>query len=74
MWVSYAENITVQNAYNERVSRVESQITARLRDRLGTACNANVMFSQRYVHSLPIVILLLNDTDVDSWCVPDSTS
>ena len=31
---------------------------------------------QRYVLSLPIVIFLLNDTRVDSWCdtgVPDST-
>ena len=68
------------NAYNERVSRVENQIIARLWDRLGTARIENEMFSpsffvticqslhQRYVHSLPIVIFLLNDTDVDSWC------
>ncbi|KIL61809.1 hypothetical protein M378DRAFT_82045 [Amanita muscaria Koide BX008] len=33
-----------ENAYNERVSRVENQIIARLRDRLGTARNANEMF------------------------------
>ncbi|KAL1922601.1 uncharacterized protein VTP21DRAFT_10140 [Calcarisporiella thermophila] len=33
-----------ENAYNERVSRVENQIIARLRDRLGTAKNANEMF------------------------------
>jgi len=36
--------ITAENAYNERVSRVENQIIARLRDRLGTARNANEMF------------------------------
>ena len=36
--------VTAENAYNERVSRVEIQIIARLRDRLGTACNANEMF------------------------------
>lgn len=33
-----------ENVYNERVSRVENQIIARLRDRLGTAKNANEMF------------------------------
>lgn len=33
-----------EHAYNERVSRVENQIIARLRDRLGTARNANEMF------------------------------
>ncbi|CAG8670602.1 1997_t:CDS:2, partial [Paraglomus brasilianum] len=33
-----------ENAYNERVSRVESQIITRLRDRLGTCKNANEMF------------------------------
>ncbi|KAJ2928569.1 hypothetical protein H1R20_g8533, partial [Candolleomyces eurysporus] len=33
-----------ETAYNERVSRVENQIIARLRDRLGTARNANEMF------------------------------
>ena len=32
------------NAYNERMSLVENQIIARLRDRLGTARNANEMF------------------------------
>ncbi|KAJ3389103.1 hypothetical protein HDU92_001163 [Lobulomyces angularis] len=36
--------VTAENAYNERVSRVENQIIARLRDRLGTAKNANEMF------------------------------
>ncbi|KIJ92278.1 hypothetical protein K443DRAFT_13708 [Laccaria amethystina LaAM-08-1] len=36
--------VTTENAYNERVSRVENQITARLRDRLGTARNGNEMF------------------------------
>ncbi|KIJ97184.1 hypothetical protein K443DRAFT_681739 [Laccaria amethystina LaAM-08-1] len=36
--------VTVENAYNECVSRVENQIVARLRDRLGTARNPNVMF------------------------------
>ena len=48
MWVSYAEDIeiwvTAEHAYNERVSRVENYIIARLRDRLGTARNANEMF------------------------------
>ncbi|CAH1756141.1 13650_t:CDS:10 [Entrophospora sp. SA101] len=33
-----------ENAYNERVSRVENQIIASLRDRLGTCKNANEMF------------------------------
>ena len=36
--------VTAENAYNERVSRVENQIIARLRDGLGTARNANEMF------------------------------
>ena len=36
--------VTAENAYNERVSRVENQIIARLRDRLGTARNASEMF------------------------------
>ncbi|TPX59802.1 hypothetical protein PhCBS80983_g02245 [Powellomyces hirtus] len=36
--------IAAEGAYNERVSRVENQIIARLRDRLGTAKNANEMF------------------------------
>ncbi|KAK0438444.1 dynein heavy chain, N-terminal region 1-domain-containing protein [Armillaria borealis] len=36
--------VAAENAYNERVSRVENQIIARLRDRLGTAKNANEMF------------------------------
>ena len=53
MWVSYAEDteiwVTAENAYNERLSTVENQIIARLRSRLGTARDANVMlkvFSQ----------------------------
>lgn len=33
-----------ETTYNERVSRVENQIIARLRDRLATAKNANEMF------------------------------
>ena len=33
--------VAAENAYNERV---ENQIIARLRDRLGTARNANEMF------------------------------
>jgi dynein heavy chain 1 len=33
-----------ENAYNDRVARVENQIIARLRDRLGTCKNANEMF------------------------------
>ncbi|KAJ3090057.1 hypothetical protein HK102_004799, partial [Quaeritorhiza haematococci] len=36
--------VAAETAYNERVSRVENQIIARLRDRLGTAKNANEMF------------------------------
>ncbi|ORX61965.1 dynein heavy chain [Hesseltinella vesiculosa] len=36
--------IQAEGVYNERVSRVENQIIARLRDRLGTAKNANEMF------------------------------
>jgi hypothetical protein len=36
--------VAAENAYNERVARVENQIIARLRDRLGTARNANEMF------------------------------
>ncbi|KAJ4492499.1 dynein heavy chain, N-terminal region 1-domain-containing protein [Lentinula lateritia] len=37
-------SVEAENAYNERVSRVKNQIIARLRDRLGTARNANKMF------------------------------
>lgn len=36
--------LAAETAYNERVARVENQIIARLRDRLGTARNANEMF------------------------------
>ena len=36
--------VAAENAYNEWVVRVENQIIARLRDRLGTARNANGMF------------------------------
>lgn len=36
--------VFTETAYNERVSRVENQIISRLRDRLGTARNANEMF------------------------------
>ncbi|KAI8361054.1 dynein heavy chain [Mortierella sp. GBAus27b] len=36
--------VTAEVTYNERVSRVENQIIARLRDRLGIAKNANEMF------------------------------
>ncbi|KAJ3176317.1 hypothetical protein HDU87_005359 [Geranomyces variabilis] len=36
--------VAAETAYNERVARVENQIIARLRDRLGTAKNANEMF------------------------------
>jgi hypothetical protein len=45
-WVVEGTEIWVaaENAYNERVARVENQIIARLRDRLGTARNANEMF------------------------------
>ena len=37
MWV------TAENVYNERVSGMENQIIARLRDRLDMACKANVI-------------------------------
>ncbi|RKP08503.1 dynein heavy chain [Thamnocephalis sphaerospora] len=36
--------VDAETAYNERVSRVENQIIANLRDRLGTAKNSNEMF------------------------------
>ena len=36
--------VTAENPYNERVSCVENQIIAHLRDRLGMARNANEMF------------------------------
>ncbi|PFH46895.1 hypothetical protein AMATHDRAFT_7278 [Amanita thiersii Skay4041] len=36
--------VVAENAYNERMSRVENQITIRLRDRLGAARNANEIF------------------------------
>lgn len=36
--------VTAESAYNERVARVENQIISRLRDRLGSARNANEMF------------------------------
>jgi dynein heavy chain 1 len=36
--------IAAENSYNDRVSRVENQIIATLRDRLGAAKNANEMF------------------------------
>jgi hypothetical protein len=36
--------VSAEHAYNERVARVENQIIARLRDRLGMAKNANEMF------------------------------
>ena len=36
--------ITAEASYNERVARVENQIISRLRDRLGSARNANEMF------------------------------
>ena len=61
------------------MSRVENQIIARFRDGLGTARNANEMFRvfskfnslfvrPKVLLSLPIVIFLLNDVHVDSWC------
>jgi len=36
--------VAAENAYNERVARVENQIIAQLRDRLGTARNADEIF------------------------------
>ena len=45
MWVSYSEDtsiwVTAENACNKHVSWVENDIIARLRDKLGTARNAN---------------------------------
>ena len=75
MWVSYAEDteiwVTAENAYKERVSRVEIQIIQGFGTDLARhAIRGFLPFSigQRYVHSSPLVIFLLNDTDVDSWC------
>jgi len=36
--------VAAENAYNERIARVENQIISRLRERLGNARNANEMF------------------------------
>jgi hypothetical protein len=36
--------VAAARAYNERAARVEDQVNARLRDRLGAARNANEMF------------------------------
>lgn len=38
------ENQSFPNRYDERIDRVETRITAKLRDQLGTAKNANEMF------------------------------
>lgn len=38
------ENQSFANRYDERIDRVETRITAKLRDQLGTAKNANEMF------------------------------
>jgi hypothetical protein len=73
--------ITAETAYNERVARVENQIIARLRDRLGTARNANEMFRvfskfnalfvRPKVRSLRgIGIKQWADCITDSWCHP----
>jgi hypothetical protein len=79
--ITYVEGteiwVTTENAYNERVSRVENQITARLWDRLGTARNGNEMFRvfpkfnallvrPKVRAPLTIVIFVLNDACVDS--------
>ena len=37
-------NLELIHRYDERIDRVETRITARLRDQLGTAKNANEMF------------------------------
>lgn len=61
--------VAAENAYNERVARVENQIIARLRDRLGTARNANEMF--RVFSKFNALFC----APKDPWCytrVPDS--
>lgn len=73
--------VAAENAYNERVSRVENQIIARLRDRLGTARNANEMFrvfskfnalfvraKVSVLRKVSICCLSLTLWDLDSWC------
>ena len=81
--------VAAENAYNERVARVENQIIARLRDRLGTARNANEMFRvfskfnalfvrPKVLSALPVKNneLSLFVSLADPWChpgVPDPT-
>ena len=76
-----------ENAYNERVARVENQIIARLRDRLGTARNANEMFRvfskfnalfvrPKVNHAFNSPSLSNIDNEPDPWCytrVSDAT-
>jgi len=42
--LSLSDNAQFVRRYDERIDRVETRITARLRDQLGTARNANEMF------------------------------
>src|SRR5260221_13300151 len=79
--------VTAENAYNERVSRVENQIIARLRDRLGTARNANEMFrvfskfNALFVRPKVWELCILSKPSfdllpTDSWChsrIPNAT-
>ena len=74
--------VTAENAYNERVARVENQIISRLRDRLGTARNANEMFRvfskfnalfvrpKVGVHLRCHASTRLTWVVIDSWCYP----
>lgn len=41
--IVYTQHV-IYSRYDERIDRVETRITARLRDQLGTAKNANEMF------------------------------
>lgn len=81
--------VAAENAYNERVARVENQIIARLRDRLGTARNANEMFRVFSKFNALFVrpkvgvqmytlkgFVLTRCSVIDSWChpgIPDTT-
>ncbi|KAJ3769937.1 dynein heavy chain, N-terminal region 1-domain-containing protein [Lentinula raphanica] len=53
--------VAAENAYNERVSRVENQIIARLRDRLGTARNANEIAFRKKLDTRPVYDAWLHD-------------
>ena len=80
MWVSYAEDIEIcvtciMTACLWSRTRVLQGFGIDLARRaVGMRClgfSQSLMgfsLGERYVHSLSILIFLLNDTDVDSWC------